>query len=332
VRKHSRPVGGPCAGRKWYVSVLWTPGLLALVLLLAACGGGGAVAKPASFLYSDAQALELIAWQQDEEPGSSIHGQWTILAAPGAAVDPTSSTNGFTGRLAQEHQLTITLGGQTFNGTLATTTLQLPVTDSSGQLRAATWYAGSQSDYNELATAFIAYHRLRAALLRLADIVGSPPVDSDAGSYDRSVQTARQYVANLQALESKIAGSPDPCGSTGLFDELYPPDPALFRLTPSATADDAAAHTGLAAQLNVVQADWQQARALHLPGVGGLSLPWVVSADEEQLALGPGQALYNDLLATLRRDYTQMSALQGQAQRSGGDVRHIKQAHGCAQS
>jgi len=312
-----------------YVCALWAPVVAVLFLLLVDCGGGGGAAPSTSFLYSDAQTLELIAWQSEPSSGSSIHGQWTALAASGVLGDPTSSTSGFTGSM-QQQQITLTLGGLTVNGSLRSTTLQLPVTTSSGQLRAETWVAGSQSDYNALATAFLAFHQLRAAHLLLAGTVQSPPVDSDAGSYDRSVQTARQYVAILQAQEDKIAGSTDPCGSSGVFDELYPPDPALFRLTPYATADDAVAHTELAGQLQSVQGDWRLARVLQLPRVAGLSLPWVVSTADEQQALGPGQSLYNGLLATLRRDYAQLSALQGQSQRIGQQVRQIKQAHGCA--
>jgi hypothetical protein len=311
-----------------YVYALWAPVLLVLFLLLA-CGGGGGGPPPTSFLYSDAQALELIAWQPDSSSATAIHGQWTTLTAPDVALAPTSATSGFTGQL-QQQQLTVTLGGLTVNGTLYSTTLQLPITTASGQLRAETWYAGSQADYNELVIAFDAFHQLRAAQFRLSGTVQSPPVDSDAGSYDRSVQTARQYVANLQVQEDKIRGSADPCGSTGIFDELYPPDPSLFRLTPYATAGDAIAHTVLAAQLNAVQGDWQQARVLPLPSVPGLALPWVVSESSEQQALAPGQSLFDGLLATLRRDYALMSALAGQSQRIGQEVKQIKQAPGCA--
>lgn len=330
--KTSRQAGGSCPGflgLGWYVYVLWAPVFLVLFLLLDNCGGGGTGAQPTSYLYSDARELGLISWQQDSSPGSAIHGQWTVLSASSLYLDPTASTNGFTGHL-KPRQLTIALGVRTVSGTLTASTLQLPVTTSSGQLQQQTWFAGSQSDYNALAPAFIAYHRLRAAQLQLAGTVGSPPVDSDAGSYDRSVQTARQYVANLQAQEDKIAGSADPCASTGIFDELYPPDSSLFRLTPYVTADDAVAHTELAAQLNAVQGDWRQARALQLPSVPGLALPWVVSATDERLALGPGQLLSDQLLATLRYDYTQMVSLQRQSQHIGQQVQQIKQAHGCA--
>ena len=309
------------------VYLLWAPLLLVLVLLLFAdCGGGQSAGPSRGFLYTDPQTLELITWQQDS---ASLHGQWTVLQATGPLSDPGAATNGFTGQLKQQ-QVTITIGVQTWNGTLNGSTLRLPITTGVGQLSEATWYAGSQADYNELAAAFIAYHQLRAAQLRLASTVQSPPVDSDPASYDRSVQTARQYVANLQTQESMIAASADPCSSTGIFDELYPPDPSLFRLTPYATAEIALTHTELASQVNAVREGWQSARGLPLPAVPGLSLPWAVSAQAEQRALAPGQALYNDLLATLRRDYLQMSGLQQQSLRIGQEVAQVKQAHGCA--
>jgi hypothetical protein len=314
-------------GIEWYVYVLWAPVFLVLFLLVVSCGGGGA--QPTSFLYSDSQNLELISWQQDSSTGSAIRGQWTVLDGSLASLDPTAETSGFTGRL-KPRQLTIALGGRTVNATLDGSRLQLPILTPSGQLQQQTWMAGSQSDYNALAPAFIAFHRLHAAQLQLVATVQSPPVDSDAGSYDRSVQTARQYVANISIQESKIAGSSDPCSSTGTFDELYPPDPSLFRLTPYAAADDAAAHTTLAEQLRAVQSDWRQASVLKLPSVPGLALPWVVSPLSERQAVVPGQLLYDQLLLTLRNDYAQMASLQGQSQRIGREVQHMKQAHGCA--
>lgn len=322
-----------CAGPQflgqWYVYVLWSPIFLVLVLLIVNCGAGGTGAQPTSFLYSDRQELELISWQQDSSSASTIHGQWTVLSSGSAYLDPAASTNGFTGHL-QQGQLTISLGGQTVSGTLTGSLLQLPIVIPTGQLQPQTWSAGSQTDYNALAPAFTAFHRVRAAQLQLAATVQSPPVDSDAGSYDRSVQTARQYVANIAAQENSIAGSSDPCSATGIFDELYPPDPSLFRLTPYATADAAAAHTTLAAQLHALQGDWLQASALKLPGVPGLALPWVVSSSDERLAVAPGQLLYDQLLLTLRNDYAQMASLQGRSQHIGQEVQQIKQAHGCA--
>lgn len=296
--------------------------LVVLWFLLSDCGSGP---PPTSFVESSATTLGLITWQQGS--GSSISGQWTQVTFDGVSSDPVASSSGFTGQL-QNQQITIT-AATTSTGTLQGSTLQLSAADATGHAGTQVWYSATQTQYNELASAFTVYAHLRTALTFLAATVAYPPINSAAQSYDNSVQTARQYVSNLQVQENSIRTSSNPCGSTGLFDQLYPPDASLFQLTPYATAQQAILHTTIAQQLDAVRARWKEAQAVPFPSVPGLPLPWVIAPRDETQAERQGASLNSTLLATLQYDYMKISALKRQAQRIGLAVRQIKQSHGC---
>jgi hypothetical protein len=298
--------------------------LFILGLILADCGSSP---PPTSYVESSAVSLGFISWQQGS--GNSIAGQWAQVTFDGVSSEPVASSSGFTGQL-QNQQITITAATTyTSTGNLQDNTLRLSVTDTTGHVGTQVWYAASQAQYNELASAFTAYAHLRAALTDLSATVAHPPIDSDAPSYDASVQTARTYVGNLEGQERSIRSSSNPCGSTGLFDQLYPPDASLFQLTPFPSAQLAIAHTTIAQLLGVAQARWKEAQAQAIPTIASLPLPWKISARAESDSTQAGQRLYETVLATLQRDSAQMSDLQQRSGQIGREVQHIKRVHGC---
>lgn len=313
-------------------SVTWwgaaTNALLLLVVLwlvLGACGMGSPA--PQGYVLSQASSLEYLSWAQAGS-GSTITGRWSQVTQESSSRDPVSENLGIVGTLSNQ-QVSLTIGGTTLTGTLQGKTLQVSVTLVSGQLGTQSWSGASQADYNTLVTAFTANTHLSFALANLAFTVAHPPIDSDAQSYDNAVQTARELNQNLQTQEVLIRASNNPCASTGIFDQLYPPGDALYRLTPYATPEQAISHTTLAEQLAQVRADWHSAQAITLPSVPGLPLPWVIASGTEGRGEQQGSSLYASLLAILRNDYTKMSALKQQAQQIGQQVTKIKRAHGC---
>jgi len=311
----------------WWAAALNTLLVFGVLwLVLSDCGAGSS--PPPGYVLSQASSLEYLSWTQGS-PGSAITGQWSQVAQESFSRDPVSESLGLVGTLSNQ-QVSLTIGGTTLTGTLQGNTLQVSVTFASGHLGTQTWYGASQADYNTLVTAFTANTHLSFALANLAFTVAHPPIDSDAQSYDNSVQTARKLDQNLQTQEGRISASQDPCASTGIFDQLYPPGDALYRLTPYATPEEAISHTTIDEQLVQVRADWQAARATTLPSVPGLPLPWVIPASSEARGEQQGMSLYRTLLATLRNDYTKMSALKQQARQTGQQVAQIKRAHGCS--
>lgn len=298
--------------------------LVVLVLVLCDCGTGKTA--PPGYVLSQATSLAFLTWK--EADGGSLAGQWSQIAQNTGSRDPVIASHGLTGTLSNQ-QVTLTIGATTMTGTVQGSRLLLEGQDATGHLSTQTWYAASQADYNALVTAYTASIHLSFSLANLAFTVAHPPTDSDASSYNSPVQTARQYDQNLQTQEERIRGSLDPCSSTGVFDQLYPPGDALFRLTPYATPEEAISHTTIAEQLAAVRADWQAVRATPLPSVPGLPLPWAISVSAEARGEQQGTNLYTTLLATLRYDYTKMSGLKRQAQQIGQEVAQIKRAHGC---
>ena len=310
----------------WWAAALNTLLLLGVLWLVSSFCGAGSSAPP-GYVLSQASSLAYLSWTQ-ESSGSAIAGQWSQAAQESFSRDPVVESLGLAGTYSNQ-QVTLTIGGTTLTGTLRGKTLLVWVTDATGHLGTQTWYAASQADYNTLVTAFTANTHLSFALANLAFTVAHPPIDSDAQSYDNSVQTARKLDQNLQTQEERIRVSLDPCASTGIFDQLYPPGDALFRLTPYATPEEAISHTTIAEQLAQVRADWQAARATALPSVPGLPLPWVISESFEARGEQQGMSLDAALLATFRNDYTKMSGFKQQAQQIGQQVAQIKRAHGC---
>lgn len=309
----------------WWGAALNALLLLGVIWLLFSAWGAGSPA-PQGYVLSQASELQYLTWAPSS--GGVIAGQWVQLSQVTGAREPVSQSLGLVGTQTNR-QVTITVDATPLTGLLQGRTLQLTVTGTSGHLVAQTWYGASQSDYNALVTAFTAETHLGFSLANLSFTVDHPPLDSDARSYDNGVQAAHQYDQNLLTQEERIRASSDPCASTGIFDQLYPPGDTLFQLTPYATPEEAVSHTTVAGQLSQVRADWHAAQAVTLPIVSGLPLPWVIPVGVEARGEQQGASLYTSLLATLRYDYTKMLVFKQQAQQIGQQVTLIKHAHGC---
>jgi hypothetical protein len=325
MRRHAS-FNARCNRMAWWGAALNTLLLLwVLWLLLGDCGVGRPA--PAGYVLSLPSQLSYLTWTQASS-GSAVTGLWSQVSQESYSRDPVTLSFGFVGTLANSG-VALTIGGATLTTRLRGQDLQVAATDATGAMHTQTWYGVSQSDYNAEATAFTAETHLSFDLAAMAFTVAHPPFDSDARSYDNAVQTAWQYDQNLQTQDERISASLDPCSATGIFDQLYPPGDALFRLAPYAIPEQAISHTTLGAPQVHVRADWQAAQANPPPSVPGLPLPWVISQNTEARGEQQAMAMEAALLATFRNDYTKMSALKQQAQQTGSQVEQIKRAHGC---
>lgn len=300
------------------------------LLLLSACGSGGS-APGNSFMYSGLTTVRYVTWTQDA--GGSLSGQLLALTRLPGQSDPLSSSTGITGHVNQA-SITLSVDGEVLSGSLdqGANTLQLNVASGSGQLAAQTWRAATLDAYHQLSLAFTASAHLQSALDALAGAVQTPPSDSSAAAYDQIVRLKGQdYVGALQQEFSQIKQSSDPCASMALaqFNGSYPPPAGTFSLTPYATAQEATDNTRLSQDLSAVQAEWRRARTTALPGIPGLSTPWMVSPQLEAADVQAAQNALTALERAITAGYQRMSSLQAQAKSMGDQVHRIEQQHGC---
>lgn len=174
------------------------------VLWLVQVPRGAGSSAPLDYVLSQASSLACLPWTQTS--GSAVTGQWSQVAQVSGSRVPAIDSLVPTGTRSNQ-RVTLTMGDVPLTGTLQGNTLLLPVTEVTGHQGIQTWYTSSQSDYNALVAAFTTNAHLSFALANLVLTAAHPSIDSDAPSYDNSVQTAHPYDQNLQTREERMRGS-----------------------------------------------------------------------------------------------------------------------------
>lgn len=287
------------------------PATLALVcfavaLLVAACGDAP---PPATYVWTDALHLDTLSWQQQNGMLSGQDTTRTVDAAAfPASTQPNVATAALSGTLSGS-AVTLTISGMPqVSGTLAAggSALTLAVSDAaSGQVIHQTWVAVTPGQVDALAQAFTAYVTARGwlGMVQQETRAESPWSDPNA----TALATTQAQLAQRQAQLAAIQQAKDTATRCTLAARSIPLAASWFAL-PFTTQN-----SRMFADLARFRPAWQAAQRSAVPRVAGLRLPWLLTAQAEQAALAPAEALATRMQAAYAAD---AQAMQGEALQS----------------
>jgi hypothetical protein len=254
---------------------------------------------PSSYITSGPDTLEFLSWHEDQS--QSLAGQ--LQTAKASAGQVAMFSLGFTGKLAQG-AVSLNFGAVVLTGSFHHQRLLL---NGDGL-----WVPATQTDYQGLLKAFQVHQALRGTLINLSQLIQDLPTDSDPSTANFQVIGVKQSVDTLATFWASVQEIPTHAGQCQTLNEqlslYYPLRDAIFqmRIHPEKSQ--------LAGVLSAEQEASHRAKGVSVPHVSGLTLPWLVTANEESQATQIPTAFFTKL---------KLAAEQGQKQLDQQHARYL---------